>query len=223
MIAVDAVSAAVAQVHILRQNGHASVFLRRKAVLCKEGGRVIGRGQSNLARLMRQRLEQPQPHQQIAVAAPALFGKHAYITQPERAVLPPQPRRAHGLAAFIHDHLLGQCVQIIRIPAKNLPAQGKRLGKIPAHGEPTPLYHLRFTLPKGMIGMEHEKIERINELTRISRERALTPEEQRERAALRNEYLEGFRENMRQVLDSVRLKRPDGTIEPLHQKKQDKQ
>lgn len=71
--------------------------------------------------------------------------------------------------------------------------------------------------------MEHEKIERINELTRISRERALTPEEQRERAALRNEYLEGFRENMRQVLDSVRLKRPDGTIEPLHQKKQDKQ
>lgn len=71
--------------------------------------------------------------------------------------------------------------------------------------------------------MDHEKIERISELTRISRERALTPEEQRERAALRGEYLEGFRQNMRQVLESVRLQRPDGTLESLHQKKQDKQ
>lgn len=70
--------------------------------------------------------------------------------------------------------------------------------------------------------MEHEKIERISELTRISRERELTPDEQTERAALRKEYLDGFRENMRQVLESVRLQRPDGTIEPLKQKKQDK-
>ena len=69
--------------------------------------------------------------------------------------------------------------------------------------------------------MEHEKIERINELTRISRERELTPEEQTERAALRKEYLDGFRENMRQVLEGVRLQRPDGTLEPL-QKKQSK-
>ena len=69
--------------------------------------------------------------------------------------------------------------------------------------------------------MEHEKIERINELSRLSRERELTPEEQAERAALRQEYLDGFRENMRQVLEGIRLQRPDGTIEPL-QKKQDK-
>ena len=68
--------------------------------------------------------------------------------------------------------------------------------------------------------MEHEKIERISELTRISRE--LTPEEQAERAELRKEYLDGFRENMRQVLEGIRLQRPDGTIEPLQQKKQDK-
>ena len=69
--------------------------------------------------------------------------------------------------------------------------------------------------------MEHEKIERISELTRISRERELTPEEQTEREALRREYLDGFRENMRQVLEGIRLQRPDGTVEPL-QKKQDK-
>ena len=69
--------------------------------------------------------------------------------------------------------------------------------------------------------MEHEKIERISELTRLSRERELTHEELVEREALRREYLDGFRQNMQAVLDSVRLKRPDGSLEPL-QKKEDK-
>lgn len=69
--------------------------------------------------------------------------------------------------------------------------------------------------------MEHEKIERISELTRLSRERELTHEELVERETLRREYLDGFRQNMQAVLESVRLKRPDGTLEPL-QKKEDK-
>ena len=69
--------------------------------------------------------------------------------------------------------------------------------------------------------MEHEKIERINELTRLSRERELTHEELVEREALRREYLDGFRQNERAVLENVRLKRPDGTLEPL-KKKEDK-
>lgn len=69
--------------------------------------------------------------------------------------------------------------------------------------------------------MEHEKIERINELTRLSRERDLTHEELVEREALRREYLDGFRQNARAVLENVRLKRPDGTLEPL-KKKEDK-
>ncbi|HIR81243.1 MAG TPA: DUF896 domain-containing protein [Candidatus Limiplasma merdipullorum] len=69
--------------------------------------------------------------------------------------------------------------------------------------------------------MEHEKIERISELTRLSRERELTHEELVEREALRREYLDGFRQNARAVLESVRLKRPDGTLEPL-KKKEDK-
>ena len=69
--------------------------------------------------------------------------------------------------------------------------------------------------------MEHEKIERINELARLAKERELTPEEQTERTALRKEYLDGFRENMRQVLEGVVIQRPDGTKEPL-KKKQDK-
>ena len=69
--------------------------------------------------------------------------------------------------------------------------------------------------------MEHEKIERISELTRLSRERELTHEELVEREALRREYLDGFRQNMQAVLESVRLTRPDGSLEPL-QKKEDK-
>lgn len=69
--------------------------------------------------------------------------------------------------------------------------------------------------------MDHEKIERISELTRISRVRQLTHEELEEREALRKEYLDGFRQNAQAVLESVRIKRPDGTIEPL-KKKQDK-
>lgn len=69
--------------------------------------------------------------------------------------------------------------------------------------------------------MEHEKIERISELTRLSRERELTHEELVEREALRREYLDGFRQNARAVLENVRLKRPDGTLEP-QKKKEDK-
>ena len=69
--------------------------------------------------------------------------------------------------------------------------------------------------------MEHEKIERINELTRLSRERELTHEELVEREALRREHPDGFRQNARAVLENVRLKRPDGTLEPL-KKKEDK-
>ena len=48
--------------------------------------------------------------------------------------------------------------------------------------------------------MEHEKIERISELTRLSRERELTHEELVERDALRREYLDGFRQNMQACL-----------------------
>lgn len=71
--------------------------------------------------------------------------------------------------------------------------------------------------------MEHEKVERISELTRISRERALTHEELCERAALRKEYLDGFRKNMQAVLESVRIERPDGSVEPLQRKQGDPQ
>lgn len=66
--------------------------------------------------------------------------------------------------------------------------------------------------------MEQEKIERISELTRLSRERALTDAEQAERAALRREYLDGFRQSMEAVLGGVLIREADGTEHPLSRK-----
>lgn len=69
--------------------------------------------------------------------------------------------------------------------------------------------------------MEPEKIQRINELKRLSRERELSEEELSEQAALRAEYIAGFRANMKAVLDNVLIEESDGTVHPL-QKKEDK-
>ena len=69
--------------------------------------------------------------------------------------------------------------------------------------------------------MEHEKIERINELAHLKKQRELTGEEEAERKALHQEYIAGFRDNMEQVLASVRVKQADGSLSPL-QKKTDK-
>ena len=45
--------------------------------------------------------------------------------------------------------------------------------------------------------MEKAKIDRINELGRIAKERELTEEELAERTALRNEYISYFRAEIR--------------------------
>lgn len=66
--------------------------------------------------------------------------------------------------------------------------------------------------------MEHEKVLRINELAKIKKERGLTPEEDAERKALHQEYIAGFRQNMEAVLQTVRIKQPDGSLTPLKKK-----
>ena len=66
--------------------------------------------------------------------------------------------------------------------------------------------------------MEPQKIDRINELTRLSGQRALTSEEQAERAALRAEYIAQYRQSMAQTLEYVRIRQEDGTLTPLRKK-----
>ncbi len=64
--------------------------------------------------------------------------------------------------------------------------------------------------------MENSKIERINELARKSRNEGLTPEEKAEQAALREEYLKGFRAQFQDMLDHTVVEYPDGSRESLN-------
>lgn len=68
--------------------------------------------------------------------------------------------------------------------------------------------------------MEHEKIERINELARKKKTEGLTEAETEEQAVLRKQYLDEFRASMQATLDNTYIQEPDGTRHPLEQKKQ---
>ena len=72
--------------------------------------------------------------------------------------------------------------------------------------------------------MERGNIERINQLTQLSRERELTPAEQEERAGLRAAYLKAFRAQMRGQLENTVVEYPDGSRVPFREagKKRDK-
>lgn len=67
--------------------------------------------------------------------------------------------------------------------------------------------------------MEQSKIDRINILARKSRSGELTPEEQAEQRALREEYIKGFRRSLKSQLDNTVVLNPDGTAYRLRQKK----
>ena len=58
--------------------------------------------------------------------------------------------------------------------------------------------------------MEQSKIDRINELARLAKQRALTPEELAERDALRKEYIAAWRESTIAVLENTYIQTPDG-------------
>ena len=66
--------------------------------------------------------------------------------------------------------------------------------------------------------MEKAKIDRINELARLAKERELTQSELDERAALRKEYIEEFRRATIDVLEHTYIQTPDGKKHPLPKK-----
>lgn len=59
--------------------------------------------------------------------------------------------------------------------------------------------------------MEKSKIERINFLAKKAKTDGLTPAEKEEQAALRAEYLAGFRKNLHATLQNTYIQYPDGT------------
>lgn len=70
--------------------------------------------------------------------------------------------------------------------------------------------------------MEKSKLDRINVLARLKRERELTEDEASEQKALRMEYIAEFRASMTGILDNTVIKRPDGTVEKVSDRKGDK-
>jgi len=62
---------------------------------------------------------------------------------------------------------------------------------------------------------------RINELSKLARQRDLTPEETTERETLRAEFRRRFRANFQDSLSHIDIEQPDGTIVPLTEQKKD--
>ena len=67
--------------------------------------------------------------------------------------------------------------------------------------------------------MEQSKIDRINELAHIAKERALTEEELAERDALRKEYIAAWRESTIAVLENTYIQTPDGKKHKLKKRR----
>ena len=66
--------------------------------------------------------------------------------------------------------------------------------------------------------MDQKKIDRINQLAKLAKERELTAEEQAERTALRVEYIAAFRGNLEAHLKSITIQYPDGSKKKLEKK-----
>ena len=66
--------------------------------------------------------------------------------------------------------------------------------------------------------MEKSKIDRINELAHLVKERALTEAELSERDGLRREYVAEFRRGTIELLEHTYIQTPDGKKHPLPRK-----
>lgn len=66
--------------------------------------------------------------------------------------------------------------------------------------------------------MDQKKIDRINTLFHKSKATGLTDAEKEEQAALRKEYIETIRRNMRANLDNISVVEKDGSVTDLGKK-----
>lgn len=68
--------------------------------------------------------------------------------------------------------------------------------------------------------MEQTKLDRINELARLAKERELTEEEIAERDTLRKEYIAEWRKSTIELLENTYIQTPDGRKHKLQKRKQ---
>lgn len=66
--------------------------------------------------------------------------------------------------------------------------------------------------------MERTKLDRINELARLAKERELTPQELAERDTLRREYVAEWRRGAEQILENTYIQTPDGKKHKLQKR-----
>lgn len=66
--------------------------------------------------------------------------------------------------------------------------------------------------------MEKSKLDRINELAAIAKQRELTEEETAERAVLRKEYIEEWRRSTIDILENTYVQTPDGKKHKLRRR-----
>lgn len=66
--------------------------------------------------------------------------------------------------------------------------------------------------------MDEKKIARINELYHKSKAEGLTEDELKEQQILRREYIDSFRQNLRNQLDQISIVEEDGSITDLGEK-----
>ena len=66
--------------------------------------------------------------------------------------------------------------------------------------------------------MENTKLQRINELAKLAKERELSAEEIQERDALRKEYISEWRKGFIEVLENTYVQTPDGKKHKLQKK-----
>lgn len=66
--------------------------------------------------------------------------------------------------------------------------------------------------------MEQKKIDRINELAHLAKERELTAQELSEREALRKEYIAEWRKSTIELLENTYVQTPDGKKHKLERR-----
>ncbi len=66
--------------------------------------------------------------------------------------------------------------------------------------------------------MDQTRLDRINELARLSRQRELSDSEKKEQKILRDEYIAEWKRGTEATLNQIVIVEPDGTKHPVRKK-----